>query len=82
MRRKLQNEFQVRKVDSLGRVTIPKALRDRFGWQQNDDINFYTWNNTFIVLSKGETRDSRYEIAVELLEELGLPVPDELKEDE
>lgn len=28
--------------DSLGRVVIPKALRDKYGINENDEIYFYT----------------------------------------
>lgn len=36
---------------------------------------------TFIVLSKGKMRDSRYDIAIEVLEELGLDIPKALRRD-
>lgn len=76
---KLQCENQSRKIDNLGRVTIPKSMRDRLGWAQNDEVEFYTMDGTFIVLSKGKMRDSRYDVAIELLEELGLDIPEQLK---
>lgn len=78
---RMQYENQNRKVDNLGRVTIPKSIRDRLGWAQNDDIEFYTMDNAFIVLSKKKTRDSRYDIAIEVLEELGIEVPKVLRKD-
>ena len=78
---RMQYENQNRKVDNLGRVTIPKSIRDRLGWVQNDDIEFYTMDNAFIVLSKKKTRDSRYDIAIEVLEELGIEVPKVLRRD-
>lgn len=81
MEMRLQYENQSRKVDNLGRVTIPKPIRDRLGWTQNDDIEFYTMDNAFIVLSKGKMRDSRYDIAIDVLEELGLEVPKALRRD-
>ena len=81
MEMRLQYENQNRKVDNLGRVTIPKSIRDRFGWTQNDDIEFYTMNNEFIVLSKKEMRDRRYDIAIEVLEELGIEIPKALRKD-
>ena len=73
---KLQCENQSRKIDNLGRVTIPKSMRDRLGWAQNDEVEFYTMDGSFIVLSKGKMRDSRYDVAIELLEELGLDIPE------
>ena len=81
MEMRLQYENQNRKVDNLGRVTIPKSIRDRLGWTQNDDIEFYTMNNEFIVLSKKEMRDRRYDIAIEVLEELGIEIPKALRKD-
>ena len=72
-------ENQSRKIDNLGRVTIPKPIRDRLGWEQNDEVEFYTMDGTSVVLSKGKMRDSRYDIAAEVLGELGLEIPKELK---
>lgn len=72
-------ENQSRKIDNLGRVTIPKPIRDRLGWEQNDEVEFYTMDGVSVVLSKGKMRDSRYDIAAEVLGELGLEIPKELK---
>lgn len=77
---KLQYENQSRKVDNLGRVTIPKPIRDRLGWENNCEVEFYVMDDNFIVMSRGKMRDNRYDIAIELLEELGLSVPERLKE--
>ena len=74
-------ENQSRKIDNLGRVTIPKSIRDRLGWEQNDEVEFYTMDGSSVVLSKGKMRDSRYDIAAEVLGELGLEIPKELKKD-
>lgn len=74
-------ENQSRKIDNLGRVTIPKPIRDRLGWEQNDEVEFYTMDGSSVVLSKGKMRDSRYDIAAEVLGELGLEIPKELKKD-
>ena len=74
-------ENQSRKIDNLGRVTIPKPIRDRLGWEQNDEVAFYTMDGASVVLSKGKMRDSRYDIAAEVLGELGLEIPKELKKD-
>ena len=72
-------ENQSRKIDNLGRVTIPKPIRERQGWEQNDEDEFYTMGGSSVVLSKGKMRDSRYDIAAEVLGELGLEIPKELK---
>ena len=74
-------ENQSRKIDNLGRVTIPKPIRDRLGWEQDDEVEVYTMDGASVVLSKGKMRDSRYDIAAEVLGELGLEIPKELKKD-
>lgn len=76
---KLQYENQSRRIDNLGRVTIPKPMRDRLGWEINTDVEFYTLDDNYVVISRGKMRDNRYDVAVELLEELGLPVPEKLR---
>jgi AbrB family looped-hinge helix DNA binding protein len=38
---KLQSENTSRKVDSLGRVSIPKSLRDRLMINTEDQVYFY-----------------------------------------
>lgn len=40
-----------RKLDSLGRITIPKGLRSRMGWAENDELEIYT-DNDFVCLRK------------------------------
>lgn len=75
---RLQYENQSRKIDNLGRVTIPKPIRDRLGWEQGETVEFYTLDGEYIVLAKGKARDSRYDIAIELLEELGIDIPEQL----
>lgn len=57
-------ENQSRKIDNL----IPKPIRDRLGWEQNG------WG--FRCFVKGK---DRYDIAAEVLGELGLEIPEELK---
>ena len=41
----LLKENTTRKVDSLGRVSIPKSMRDRLDIQTNDEVEFYLLNN-------------------------------------
>jgi len=45
----LINENTSRKVDSLGRISIPKGMRDRMGMPQDTELNFYT-----LITDKGE----------------------------
>lgn len=40
----LTKENATRKIDSLGRVSIPKGMRDRFGLSVNDEVEFFALN--------------------------------------
>ena len=40
------------KIDSLGRVVIPKSIRNALGINHNDEISMTVENNT-LVISKG-----------------------------
>lgn len=78
---KLQPENTSRKLDSLGRVVIPKALRDKYGINENDEIYFYTITEdgqNFIALTNGKTVDPKYMITANVLEELGVEAPQQL----
>lgn len=76
------SENTTRKVDSLGRLSIPKSMRDRFNINQNDEIEFGTFNDggkVYICLSKKDNV-SEAEALVERLDALGIEPPDELLE--
>ena len=78
---KLQPENTSRKLDSLGRVVIPKSLRDKQGINENDEIYFYTITEdgqNFIALTNGKTVDPKYAITANVLEELGVEAPQQL----
>lgn len=79
---KLQNENIIRRIDSLGRITLPKGLRSRLNIDDNDEIEIYTMEHmgkSFVCLAKYEEVESKYFIARQVLEELGIDVPDELE---
>lgn len=40
----LTKENATRKIDSLGRVSIPKGMRDRFELNVNDEVEFFALN--------------------------------------
>jgi AbrB family transcriptional regulator, transcriptional pleiotropic regulator of transition state genes len=42
----------VRKLDHLGRVVIPKEVRDIFDWNNNDPIEMFVTNDQQVVLQK------------------------------
>ena len=44
----------VKKLDQLGRIVIPKEIRDRFNIGVNDPIEFYINDNNEIILKKYE----------------------------
>ena len=58
------DENITRKIDSLGRVSIPSGLRSRYGFNFGDELNY-----------KDSGIDPKYEIAFETLKELGCEVP-------
>jgi bifunctional DNA-binding transcriptional regulator/antitoxin component of YhaV-PrlF toxin-antitoxin module len=45
----LVNENVSRKIDSLGRISIPKGLRNRLSMGKEAEVNFYT-----LISDKGE----------------------------
>jgi AbrB family looped-hinge helix DNA binding protein len=74
------SENTVRKVDSLGRISIPKGMRDRFNINPNDEIEFSTCYNgemTYICLNK-KNDTTKAEIIAAELEALGIDPPDAL----
>lgn len=79
----LLRENTTRKVDSLGRVSIPKSMRDRLDIQTNDEVEFYLLNadigEQFVCLTNHKGGTNKYKTAAQVLEELGLDIPEELE---
>lgn len=78
---KIRPENTTRKIDALGRVTIPKGMRDRMGIRENDDMELFTMESggrEFICLSGTQTEGDKYKFAASLLEELNIAIPAEL----
>ena len=79
----LLRENTTRKVDSLGRVSIPKSMRDRLDIQTNDEVEFYLLNadngEQFVCLTNHKGGTNKYETAAHVLEELGIDIPEELE---
>lgn len=74
------SENTVRKVDGLGRISIPKSLRDRFNINQNDEIEFsvcYDGDRTYICLNK-KNDTTKAEIIAAELDALGIDIPEKL----
>jgi AbrB family looped-hinge helix DNA binding protein len=51
----LIKENTTRKIDSMGRVSIPKSIRDRLGLREGEEIEVYTikdGTNTYVAFAK------------------------------
>ena len=80
---KFVSESLSRKLDSLGRLVIPKSLRDRMGFTEGEELYFYTAEENgkkWICVTNNAAEDNEFAAAARVLEELGLEVPKELKE--
>ena len=78
---RIRPENTTRKIDALGRVTIPKGLRDRMGLHENDDMELFTMESggrEYICLASAQAMEDRYKLAASLLEELNIAIPAEL----
>lgn len=79
----LIRENTTRKVDSLGRVSIPKSMRDRLEININDEVEFYLLQNDdgeqYVCLTNHKATNNKYEMAAKVLNELGLDIPEELE---
>lgn len=78
---RIRPENTTRKIDALGRVTIPKGLRDRMGIRENDDLELFTMESggrEYICLSSATADIDRYKLAASLLQELNISIPAEL----
>ena len=79
----LLKENTSRKVDSLGRVSIPKSMRDRLDINEGDEVEFYLLNadngEQFVCLTNHRPGSNKYENAAKVLAELGIDIPEELE---
>lgn len=72
-----------RKVDSLGRIVIPKSMRDRFSIKENDELEFLSLELDgmhYVCVTNGKTVDPKYRAAALVLKELGEDIPLSLQE--
>lgn len=70
-----------RKVDSLGRVSIPSGLRSRYGFNSGDELEFATLSTgsrNYVLMYKDNGVDPKYQVAFDVLKELGCEIPKEL----
>lgn len=82
---KITPENTTRKLDTLGRISIPKAMRQRLSIADLSEVEFFTIEDdhgrSYIALAKSreDIQEEKKEAARALLEQLGVPVPEELK---
>lgn len=80
----LLKENTTRKVDSLGRVSIPKSMRSRLEIDEGDEVEFYLLNDDmgeqYVCMTNHKTSTNRYEVAAQVLRELDIAVPEVLEE--
>ena len=75
------SENVARKVDSLGRISIPKSIRNRFNINPNDMVEFsicYEGDQVYICMKK-KVDTSKAEILAAELEGMGLEIPEDLQ---
>lgn len=80
---KITKENVSRKMDSLGRISIPKAMRQRLNIEDLSELEFYTFEDevtgeSYIAMTNHISNNSRYESAAAVLSELGVDIPEEL----
>ena len=76
-------ENTTRKIDSLGRISFPKGIRDRFEIATSEDFEWYVGTteegDEYIIMRRNaKSVDPKYRIAEEVLNELGCDIPEEL----
>lgn len=80
----LRPENIVKTVDPLGRITLPKSLRDRMYMNSdNNQLEIFTMDvdgKMYICLTSPDTIDNRLYAAAAIFEELNVPLPKEFQE--
>lgn len=80
---KLVKENITRKLDSLGRISVPKPIRQRLNIADLAEMEFFTMEDNgryYICMSDVAEKDGKYATAAQVLVELGLEVPAALME--
>lgn len=70
----------IRKIDTLGRIVIPKGMRLQLGLLEGDKVELAVNGDKIEMRAVINRSDNeRYEIAREVLRELGVEIPEVLK---
>lgn len=79
----LRPENVIKTVDHLGRITLPKGLRDRmYINSNNNELEIFTMEvdgKMYICLSSPDTVDNRLYATAEVFKEMGVELPQEFK---
>lgn len=79
----LRPENVIKTVDNLGRITLPKGLRDRMYMNSdNNQLEIFTMDidgKMYICLTSPDTVDNRLYAAAEIFKELDVPLPAEFQ---
>lgn len=80
----LRPENVIKKIDDLGRITLPKGLRDRMYLNSdNNELEIFTMEvdgKMYICLASPDTIDNRLYAAAEIFKELSVPLPEAFQE--
>ena len=66
-----------RKIDSMGRITLPIRLRERLGFKIGEKYDFYledTERGKYLCIRCPEIKDANVIDAIDMLEELGYEI--------
>lgn len=70
----------IRKIDTLGRIVVPKSMRLQLGLLEGDEVELAVNGDKIEMRAVVNRSDNeRYEIAREVLKELGVEIPEVLK---
>lgn len=73
-------ENTTRKIDSLGRITLPKGLRDRMFLSENAELELFTANidgRQCICLASPVSEEAEIQKAIDFLAEKGYSIEKE-----